>query len=115
MPNLSDVLKKEIHAQANLYQITPEQYLRELLSASPQVNTTRDILINERVQFEEFSKEYMSLMDRVFHENTPVQTAIKDAHSRFQMQAAVNKLVDVVSDNPNLLFRLYTAYKEAQY
>lgn len=114
MPDLSEDVHKEIQTHSDFFQVSPEKYISELLANVPNDEDTREILLNDRERFTSFTREYMNLLDQIFHEELTVKKAVKNSSSRFQMDAAMEELIHVISANPTMLLRLYMAYKKAE-
>lgn len=110
MHRMREDLRKEIVQQAELFGISTDEYVERVLDSYNQQNNYREVLLNDPDGFRAFIEEYHQMTDILYTIKAEMREKLDQTKHSSDMERVLDKLFEFISNNPDLLVRLYDSY-----
>lgn len=106
---ISDEFYQEVLLLSESLNVTPGEYIERRCKHK---ENTKKVLFNEREEFDNFVKEYKSILEKLFPMTGHLSDHLNGIESSAGMENAFIRLTTLVGEDLSFLVRLYTVYKE---
>jgi len=112
MHRMREDLREEIVQQADLFNISPDEYVERVLDAFNQNNNYREVLMEDPEEFRKFVDDYHNMTDQLLVVTPELEKWLEETDPESNMQRVLNELITFMAYNPDLLVRLYASFKK---
>lgn len=106
---ISNDFYEEILLLCSVLNITPGEYIERRCKHKENM---KEILFNEREQFDKFVKEYNTILENLYPMTSELSAQLGKLKYSSGMDSAFARLTTLVGEDLSFLVRLYNVYKE---
>lgn len=100
---------KEVLLLGDVLDLTPGEYIERRCKHK---ENTKKILFNEREKFDDFVKEYKTILEYLHPMSSELSDQLEKLNYSSGMDHSFTELVTLVGEDLSFLVKLYTVYKE---